>query len=422
MHGPFAAPAADVARNLAELAKFPFDAATPQFADDSSGVYRTRMRQDHAIYAGMVENVDYNVGRVLQSLSEGAPPGIKADTIVIFTSDHGGLSTGSLMPGCTGKSGVTSNAPLRAGKGHLYEGGIRVPLFVRWPRVLAPRADAGSAIMGMDVLPTALDLAGGGAAPNIDGRSFAQVLRGAEDWADRPVFWHNRQCRTFATGDSAASAVRRGRYKLLHFLGPGHPWLGQAELDTCAHNFGRLALYDLHADPSEAVNLADAEPELAHAMLVELTEWKRAKSALDQIPACTLPRGDRACADVTVCLVCTPERPCYNMSGAACTTSTTRTTLTVTSTTATASPFTTTTLTAATTPGCTGGFSTSVPGFVKGGTLRNVRGGTEENCKNDCQRSQGCRGFHYGASNRACGLKSSITPEAITTSAKWHRS
>ena len=321
VHGPFAAPAADVARNAEEIDSFPFDAAVPRLVVDASGIYRTQTRQDHPTYAGMVENLDYNVGRILRSLSEGAAPSAEDDTIVIFTSDNGGLASGSIMPGCGGQSGgpSTSNAPLRAGKGHLYEGGIRVPLFIRWPGALAPRADAGSAVLGMDLLPTALDLVGApSATPRVDGgRSFAAVLRGTEDWSDRAIFWHSRKPRSFSTGDSAGSALRQGRYKLIHFLGPGLPADPLAPRNTCAPNFGHLELYDLHADPSEAVNLADVEPERARAMLLTLVEWKRARGASDAIPACTLPRNT-SCKLMWKCVVCTPERPCHNTSAAAC--------------------------------------------------------------------------------------------------------
>ena len=279
-----------------------------------------------------MENVDYNVGRILRSLYEGPAPSIKKDTIVIFTSDHGGLSAGANTLSPTNlrgrrcwdrKVGVTSNAPLRAGKGHVYEGGVRVPLFVRWPRVLAPRFDPGSAIMGMDVLPTALDLVGGGAIPNIDGRSFAGVLNGTEDWGDRAVFWHLRNSWPYQTGGSPASAIKQGRYKLIHFLGPELPWRGQPQLDTCAANFGHLALYDLRADPSEAVNLADAEPERAHAMLVALTAWKREHSASDTVFKCPDVPPDKnqekkECDNRNRnCRICTRKWPCYDAPGAA---------------------------------------------------------------------------------------------------------
>ena len=141
------------------------------------------MRQDDAAYAGMVENVDENVGRILQTLKDLE---IDKNTIIVFSSDHGGLSN-------DGNKGdrhlATTNLPLKAGKGHLYEGGIRVPLFIKWSDELKPKVDKKSIVLGMDVFPTLLDLAIDKKVVGIDGESYAKVLKGKDSWDDRTVFW-----------------------------------------------------------------------------------------------------------------------------------------------------------------------------------------------------------------------------------------
>ena len=99
---------------------------TPEYIKEGRG--RRKMRQDDPAYAGLVENVDHNIGRVLATLKS---LNIASNTIIILTSDHGGLSNGGFK---WKRHLATSNLPLKAGKGWLYEGGIRVPLFVKWPQ------------------------------------------------------------------------------------------------------------------------------------------------------------------------------------------------------------------------------------------------------------------------------------------------
>ena len=162
-----------------------------------------------------------------------------------------------------GKIIPTSNSPLRAGKGHLYEGGIRIPLLVRWPGSIAPRSIPGSVVTGIDIIPTLLHLAAGQVVPNIDGKSFKGVLAGDADWSNRPMFWHSNKARPLATGDHPSSAVRNGSYKLVHFYGPGIEnwnWGNIGTSEAARRAFGYVELYDLRDDPSEAHDLSAERP------------------------------------------------------------------------------------------------------------------------------------------------------------------
>ncbi|WP_298511161.1 sulfatase [uncultured Kordia sp.] len=249
VHTPIEAKPEDEARNKEQLKTIEFG-DTPAFIKEGEG--RRKMRQDDAAYAGMVENVDENVGRVLKALKD---LNIDENTIIIFSSDHGGLSNDGNK---RERQLATTNIPLKAGKGHLYEGGIRVPLFVKWSKELQPRVDEKSIVLGMDVFPTLLELALNKNVANVDGESYANVLKGKDSWENRTVYWISRKARPHSTGDSKAAVVRKGDYKLIQFLGT----------DT-------IELYNLKEDISEENNLANKEPEKATELLQLLKDWKK---------------------------------------------------------------------------------------------------------------------------------------------------
>ena len=138
-----------------------------------------RQLQNHPVYAGMVQSLDESVGRILDRLTE---LGLDKNTIVIFTSDNGGLST-------TG--GATSNLPLRGGKGWPYEGGVREPLLVKWPGVIKPGSLSTTPVISTDFFPTLLQMAGLPLHPkeHLDGTSFLSALKGG-GLPERPLFWH----------------------------------------------------------------------------------------------------------------------------------------------------------------------------------------------------------------------------------------
>ncbi|MGH8637387.1 MAG: sulfatase-like hydrolase/transferase, partial [Burkholderiales bacterium] len=216
--------------------------------------------QTNAIYAAMLESLDGSVGRVLARLET---LGLAERTIVIFTSDNGGLSTveGPNTP-------ATSNAPLRNGKGYLHEGGIRVPLLVRWPGRVRPGVVERTPVTSTDVFPTLLALARVNAAGTGDGADIGGLLSGGTSVPPRPLYWHyphySNQARSAdaPAGGGPGAAMRDGPWKLIqHF-------------ETGFHE-----LYDLEADPGERNNLADAHPERVLAMGKQLHAWQSSVGA-----------------------------------------------------------------------------------------------------------------------------------------------
>ena len=212
-----------------------------------------RTTQAHAVYAGMVEAIDAAVGRVLAALDE---HGIADRTLVIFTSDNGGLSTSEGSP--------TSNLPFRAGKGWLYEGGIREPVIVRWPGVTQPGSISAWPVTSTDHYPTILEAAGLPPLPqqHRDGRSYAAALRDHEGaTSQRPLFWHYPHWGN--QGGTPGAAVRLGDWKLIE-------WYWGKELE----------LFNLAADPSEADNLAAVHPEKAAELQSLLDDFRRDTAAV----------------------------------------------------------------------------------------------------------------------------------------------
>ncbi len=248
VHQPLEAKKEDEDRNAKQIAAFNFG-TTPEYIQEGEG--RRKMRQDNATYAGMVENLDYNVGRLLDALKE---MGLDKNTIIVFSSDHGGLSNDGNK---ASRNLATTNFPLRAGKGHLYEGGVRVPLIMTWANHIKPTVNKESIVLGMDVMPTLLDLAINKELKNIDGKSFESVINGQDKWDQRTVFWHEQKARPYSTGDIPCTSMRSGNYKLMHFF-----------------EKGIYELYDLSKDISEENNLIDKLPDVAKKMKAEMDAWR----------------------------------------------------------------------------------------------------------------------------------------------------
>ena len=204
---------------------------------------------NNPIYAAMIEHVDQSVGEVLDGLDELE---IAGNTVVLLYSDNGGLyerfdrSTGVI---------VTTNAPLRNEKGSLYEGGIRVPLIVRWPDAAVPGTTSGALVTSVDFYPTFAELAGmrmpGGQA--FDGTSIVPLLQGGAQAPGRAVFFHYPHYHHSVP----AGAIRKGDYKLIEFF-----------------DDGRAELYNLRGDIGEARNLAGELPDTAAAMQAQLMAWR----------------------------------------------------------------------------------------------------------------------------------------------------
>lgn len=216
----------------------------------------TRIVQNHATYGAMVESTDQSVGKILEKLQE---ENLLENTIIIFTSDNGGLSTSNfpLSGGQLDKDGLaTSNLPLRAGKGWYYEGGIRVPTIVYWPGVTEANSVIEHPITSTDYFPTLLEMAGLDLLPeqHVDGKSFAPLLKG-EEFNRGPLFWHFPHYHN--SGQKPVSAILDNHYKLIQWY----------ESDN-------VELYNLTEDIGESKNLADGNQEIVEEMLQKLEAWK----------------------------------------------------------------------------------------------------------------------------------------------------
>ncbi len=192
-----------------------------------------RQIQNHPVYAGMVEKTDTAVGRILGQLKAS---GVEDDTLVVFTSDNGGLSTSEGSP--------TSNVPFRGGKGWGYEGGIRVPWIIKWPGHTKPGDVNTTPIISADLYPTVLEIAGLPLKPeqHLDGVSLKPLLNGQT--IDRQtMFWHYPHYGN--QGGYPCTVVRYGDFKLL------------IDLEN-----GDFELFDLKQDPQEQKNIAEAHPDV----------------------------------------------------------------------------------------------------------------------------------------------------------------
>jgi arylsulfatase A-like enzyme len=223
---------------------------------------RRRLLQSDPQYAALVKAVDDNVGRLMDALDE---LGKTDDTIVIFTSDNGGLATAEGSPTC--------NAPLAEGKGWMYEGGTREPLLVRWPGKIEAGSSCETPVTSPDFYPTFLAAAGLDPMPeqHCDGENFLALLAGDQatrearmaELADRPIYWHYPHYGN--QGGTPGSSVRAGDWKLIEFL-----------------EDNALELYNLREDISEDRNVADEFPEIRDRLATMLTDWRVSVQA--QIP------------------------------------------------------------------------------------------------------------------------------------------
>lgn len=208
-------------------------------------------------YAALVEHLDDSVGLVLTALEE---HGLDENTIVIFYSDNGGEV----------RNGVTSNLPLRSGKGTLYEGGIRVPLFVRRPGVFLPGNRSAFPVVGQDLYPTILALAGQEVDTNeLDGVDFSLSLSDPDVILDpRAIHWlrygetvHYASYRTDTERGPSAAVLKDGWKMIEHFPSP-------AGLEH------RFELFHLNSDPSEANDRSMSDPDQLNKLKHELASWQ----------------------------------------------------------------------------------------------------------------------------------------------------
>ena len=223
-------------------------AADPRFV----AKYRDAgLDETEAMYAALVEGMDRSLGDVLANVER---HGLSARTIVLFMSDNGGLSV-------HGRGGEpnTHNRPLASGKGSALEGGLRVPMIVRWPGVTPPGSVCRQPVIIEDFFPSILEMAGAARRETgVDGRSFAPLLRNPDaERANRPLVWHFPNCwGPKGPGIGPFSAVRSGDWKLIYY-----------------HHDQHCELYDLANDLSEEHNLADAKPEQTERLKAELGRY-----------------------------------------------------------------------------------------------------------------------------------------------------
>lgn len=222
----------------------PFTRQRSWITPSMSNNFKERTIQSNPVYAAMIYSVDENIGRVLLLLEE---LDIVENTIIIFTSDNGGLSTSEGSP--------TTNAPLRAGKGWLYEGGIRVPLIVRYPSKGKPGTIIKTPVSSVDYFSTIIDMTGSETDDfKPDGLSMVPLFM-KDKMKNRPLFWHYPHYSN--QGVEPGSAVRLGNFKLID-------------------NFqtGKQELYDLGKDISETNDISASNPEKTKELFNLLKEWR----------------------------------------------------------------------------------------------------------------------------------------------------
>ncbi len=256
VHNPLQAPGALVQKYAAKQKQLGIQNNDRFVKDEKWMKYETgwkrRVVQDHPVYAAMMENMDGNIGRILDQLKQ---LGIDDNTLVIFTSDNGGLSTAEGSP--------TTNGPLRGGKGWLYEGGIRVPLVMYWKGKIVAGTKTDLQVSTADLFPTiakAID-ASYRRERDIDGENIFRLMAQPNTTRQRPLFWHYPHYSN--QGGKPGSAIREGKYKLIY----------NYEDET-------VELYDLGNDIAEKNNIANANKKIVIRLKKKLFTWLKANGAL----------------------------------------------------------------------------------------------------------------------------------------------
>ena len=250
VHTPFEAPKDMVAKYRKKLKGMKFEG--PEFVDKDG---QTKQYQDNAVYAAMIESVDNSLGKLIQTLKD---EGLYENTIIVFSSDHGGLSN----RGIGNNRGIaTSNLPLRAGKGHIYEGGIKVPLMIGGA-VTSESHICNEVTSNVDLMPTLVDLCDLDQPKyKVDGISVASSIDTGKT-TERTLFWHSPRARQKSTGDNYCTVIRVGDYKLFDY-----------------YKEDRVELYNIVKDPNETTNIADSNKELTDRLQGEIKDWRKTVKA-----------------------------------------------------------------------------------------------------------------------------------------------
>ncbi len=218
---------------------------------------RPGAKHQNPIYAAMVQSMDEAVGTVLAALKRN---NLLDNTVIVFTSDNGGLTQRYGKP-----DGFTDNAPLRRGKGSAYEGGVRVPMIAKWPGVTPAGTSCPEPVIGIDFYPTFLEIAGVRGDTkhnrNVDGLSLVPLFKNPKARLKRDaIYWHYPHYH--AGGDSPYNAVRARDWRLVQF-----------------YEDGSEALYNLKEDLGETKNVAEQNPAIAAKLRNQLDNWRIAVGA-----------------------------------------------------------------------------------------------------------------------------------------------
>jgi arylsulfatase A len=242
---------------------------TPKFSKHKvlpRGTIKVRQKQNNVEFAAMVESVDQSLGRIVSKLAE---LGVEDDTIVIFFSDNGGMAAMNvgnpkrIVPDeAVDKAYSTSSLPLRGAKGWLYEGGIRVPLIIKWPGKGRVGSVCRTPVSSVDFFPTIMDMIGKGdeVGSDKDGANIAPLVRG-EIIEDRAIYWHFPHYSNHGM-HSPGGAIRLGKYKLLDYF-----------------ENGTVQLFDLENDIGEQHDLSKIETEKAQMLKDKLHQWRKKVNA-----------------------------------------------------------------------------------------------------------------------------------------------
>lgn len=263
VHTPIQAPEEDIKKFEQKLKDKGLDKINPfiegeNFPCDHKKHLKVVRRtiQSDPVYAALIYNLDKNIGRLIEALNK---KGILDNTIIIFTSDNGGLATAEGSPTC--------NYPLSEGKGWMYEGGVREPLFIKWTGVTKPGSKCSVPVASPDFYPTLLQMAALPLMPeqHADGVSLVPLLEGEKGLDREAIFWHYPHYGN--QGGTPGSSVRAGDYKLIEFF-----------------EDGRLELYNLKEDIGETKDISKELPERTTYLHNLLKKWREDVEAKIPMP------------------------------------------------------------------------------------------------------------------------------------------
>jgi arylsulfatase A-like enzyme len=260
VHNPLQAPAELIkkykakkqALGIPDSARFKKDEAWMKFEKG----WKQRMVQDNPVYAAMIENMDENIGRIISKIDA---LGLSENTIIVFTSDNGGLSTAEGSP--------TSNGVLKAGKGWLYEGGIRVPLILKWPGKIKAGQVSEMPVSSVDIFPTLYKAMYKKTVMNkaVDGKDIISLLANEKNSLGRSIFWHYPHYSN--QGGKPGAAMLNNNFKLI-----------------MNYEDNSIELYNLKNDKEERYNLAATNKNLATKYKKVLENWLKDNRAKFPIP------------------------------------------------------------------------------------------------------------------------------------------